>query len=243
MSQVCPRFASDPSGSLGLLFLGEQAVDGRPRAGDIGPEGPELLELVCERRRRQVVRRQGRDISSFKGSLERGAPLAEPIGSREGLVDTRRRRFLHAGREDHQDGVVARELHRRELGAVTGAELRSFGEEERHVGAKSSGQRVEAGSSQRLRPQLIREAKRGSRIGAPSAEPRRHGDSLLDVDPRRDAERPQRLAHEGVLWEAVDLESRLRPRARFGPRDRSAGERSRARAFRRRGRARQRGRG
>src|SRR5215207_3190503 len=77
------------AGSLGLLFLGEQAVDSRPRARNVGPKGPELLQLVCERRRRQVVRRQGGDVSSTEGSLERGAPLAEPIGSRDGLIDTR----------------------------------------------------------------------------------------------------------------------------------------------------------
>ena len=46
VSQVCPRFASASPGSLGLLFLGEEAIDGRPRAGDICPEGAELQQIA-----------------------------------------------------------------------------------------------------------------------------------------------------------------------------------------------------
>ncbi len=64
-------------GGLGLLFLGEEAVDRRARAGDVGPECAELLQLVGERRRRKVVRRQGGDVARVESPLERSPSLGE----------------------------------------------------------------------------------------------------------------------------------------------------------------------
>src|SRR6266576_4552772 len=41
----------------------EEAVDGRPGAAHIRAEGAERAELLCKRRRREVVRRQGGEVA------------------------------------------------------------------------------------------------------------------------------------------------------------------------------------
>src|SRR5439155_9867430 len=85
-----PRAASGRhrlSRGFGLGALLEQAVDGGTRAGHVRAERAERAELVRERRRGKVVRRERSEISGSERLIELGPSLLEAVRARECLVD------------------------------------------------------------------------------------------------------------------------------------------------------------
>ena len=72
-----PEGREGPGRTLGLLAVAEEAVDGRPGAADVGAEGAELDEMLRERRRREIVRRQGGELARVDRRQDLLATLVE----------------------------------------------------------------------------------------------------------------------------------------------------------------------
>src|SRR6266540_480264 len=158
---------------LGPFAAGEEPIHRRSGAADVGTEGAELAQLLGERRRREVVRRQGGEVGGSpclrQRLTERVATLLESWSAVEGLVDSCGRFLLRAAREHEQDPVVLRQGERRELAAVAETELRARREEERDVGAEAGGERVQPLGRKRRGQRLVRQLQRGRGIGAAAA--------------------------------------------------------------------------
>src|SRR4051794_8669755 len=93
----------------------EEAVDGRTGAADVCAEGTECPELVDDRRPREVVLRERREVTRpphpVDDTEELRAPLVEPcraVARVEGAVDVRRRLLRRPVREYEKDPEILR---------------------------------------------------------------------------------------------------------------------------------------
>src|SRR5204862_2278356 len=137
-----PRLQGGPGPTRRLEML-EEPVHDRPCAGHVGSECAEFEQLGGERRARQVVRGELGEIGGSTdlaySAPERSAPVSKPraaVALVEGCVDRPARELFGPAREQEHDPVVLRQVQRRQLRAVTEAELRALAKEERHVGAE-----------------------------------------------------------------------------------------------------------
>src|SRR5439155_11920816 len=134
-------------------------------------------QFLGQRRAREVVRRQPREIARpadlSERPLEDGASVPEALATLavvERRVDVRGRRLARVVREQKHDPVVLREVERGQRGTVALAQLRALGEEERDVGAELGGELAQPLGSERIRERFIRESERCSCVGAAAAE-------------------------------------------------------------------------
>src|SRR6266542_382826 len=152
---------------LRTVPLVEEPVDRRTGSAHIGPKRAERAQLAGDRRRREVVWRQRRQVARSPHPLERvekrGAALV-PAGRAVTRVELGvhgcRGALLHAVGQHEQHPVVLRKVDRAEKRAVAGADLRSVREEERHVRPESGGEVAQLRGRKRL----------ASRRDRPSAE-------------------------------------------------------------------------
>ena len=93
-----------------FVALGEEAVDGGPGAADVGAEGAELDEALCERRRREVVRRQRGELAGLDRRQDLSATLVEAGLALEARVDGAGRLLDGAVGQQEDDRVVLRKL-------------------------------------------------------------------------------------------------------------------------------------
>src|SRR5919201_3529720 len=123
-----PRWCREPRAPFGgnpfpcsarLVAVEEQSVDRRPRPRDVGAKRSQLQQLLRDRRRREVVRRQccqvARAPHTLEGFQKRGVPCFEPLLAVAGVerrIDVARRRLPCALRQHHEDPVVLRQLYR-----------------------------------------------------------------------------------------------------------------------------------
>src|SRR5579871_134383 len=194
-----------------------EAVERGTRSRDVGAEGSRGADLGGERRAREVVRREGGEISRgldpwqrVEERLAAVLPAAVAVARVEGGVDVRRRALHCVAWEEDNDPEVLRQVERRELAAVAGAELRAVREEERHVGTGARRERVQLAGQERFGERSVREAECRRGVGAAAAEPGRERDALLDLHPpaRLDSGRRRKALegrpNNGVALEAVD---------------------------------------
>src|SRR4051794_16187293 len=210
-----------PRSRLRVRPVMEEPVDGRTGAADVCAERTERLQLVDERRAREVVQRQGREVARPPDVVEHReqlcAPLLEALGAVaavEAGVDARRR-LLHGAVCEHEEHPeVLRDVHRCERRSVSRSELHALVEEEGHVGTDPAAQVVEGAPRERLVERVVRKAQRGRGVRASAGEPGGERDPLLDAHAPACAfagfvrECVQRLAHDGVAVEPFDARGR-----------------------------------
>src|SRR5690349_3353024 len=151
------------------------------------PSSPPIQREMRTRWKRRRPPRPGsmeRTVAAGERVEQRGAALVPALRAParvEGPVDLGSRAFRRVAREKHDDPEVLRELERREVASVAGAELRPLVKEERDVGADSRRERVQLVGGERLGERAVGEAERGRGVGASAAETRRERDVLLDL--------------------------------------------------------------
>src|SRR4051812_33305955 len=195
----------------------EEAVDGRTGAADVCAEGTERPELVDDRRAREVVLRERREVTRPPHPVddieELRAPLVEPSGAVtrvEGAVDRRRRLLRRAVREHEKDPEILRHVDGYERRAVAGAELDALVQEERHVGAESGTDVMERSVRERLVERLVRKAQGGCGVRASAGKAGSDGNPLLDAYAPAGAyarllgESVERAPDDGVAVEPLD---------------------------------------
>ena len=193
-----------------IALLGEETVDGRTRARHVGPQRSELAELAGKRRRGEVVRWEGREVTEGDSPKERRSTLGESLFAGERRVDGRGRALAVAVREEDDNPVVLREVKRLQQRSVAFSQLGPVAEEERDIRAKLRRELVEPLLVERSRQGGVGEAEYGSRVRAAAAEARRDRDLLLDLDvPQRcgacrGREALERSANERVLCIPLD---------------------------------------
>src|SRR3954447_4822171 len=116
--EALPEALETACGLFRVFPVAEEAVQRRPSAGDVGAEGAELAEPLCESRRCEVVRRQRREVACLQLSEQIGAPLFESLGAVETRVPRRRRLLRLAARNEQEHRVVARHVDALERRAV-----------------------------------------------------------------------------------------------------------------------------
>src|SRR3954468_20406068 len=168
----------EPSCGVGVGPVEVQALEGGACTRDVRAKGTCGANLGRERRAHEVVRRERgevkRALDPRQRVADRAAALLPTVGAVarvERSVDVRRRALLDVAWEQDDDPealrpIIRRNAERGKLAAVTGAELGPVGEEERHVGADPRRERVELDRRERLGERAVREAQRGSGIGA-----------------------------------------------------------------------------
>src|SRR5688572_8341594 len=218
-----PRPAAPPQASprgVGRRPMVEEPVHRRPGPADVGAKGPECTQLVGDRRRGEVVRRQRREVAR---TSDCGEHVEERCAARvvavpalalvEVVVHRAGRGLRRAVRQNEQDEVVLGQIERGQGCPVFPAELWAAGEEEGHVRAECVGKVVQTIAGKRLVQGRVREQQRGRCVGAAAAEPRRDGDALRDVrtppgsHAGLDRKRRECRPDEGVLREALDGEA------------------------------------
>ena len=227
VTQTRPKRRSRRAARVGVRRPVKEAVDGRAGAADVGAKGALREQLAGERRRCQIVRRQGGEVARAPHPRERCAQGLEAVFVAalaptlvERRIDLRRRPLRRAFGSEEQDDEVLRQIERLEHGAVAGPELRPVAQEERHVRPDPSRELVQLLGGPGDVELLVGEPQRGRRVRAATAEPGRDRGVLLDpnLPAVRRAERIQRRADDRVPGEAGDRRLAAGPTLMRSPR-------------------------
>src|SRR5919204_6167001 len=166
----------------------EEPVYRRARPGHVRAERSKLAQLVGERRRREVVRREVCKVPRTPDALERVEQHGRArlkIRLAAARIETRvhlgRRRLALLVRNDDQDPVILRQIELTQLRAVAGAELRARAQEERDIRTELARDRVEPVRRQRLGQKLIAECEHRCGVGTATAQAGGNRDSFVDV--------------------------------------------------------------